>query len=150
MSESTGPTPRFLGRPDEAYPGYVPGPVPGPRRAGTGSRASRLWLIQALTGAALIVLLCVHLVAQHLLAPDGLRDYAAVVDYFRHPLALVAEIGLVIAVIVHACLGTRAALVDMIPGEVALRRASIAIGVVGVLATAYALWLTVTLVGAAA
>ena len=82
MSGLTRPTGRFLGRPDEAYPGYVPGPAD---EAGAGAlrrtrnRAGRLWLIQAITGVLLVVFLGVHLVAQHLLVPGGLRDYAAVV-----------------------------------------------------------------------
>ena len=152
------PTRRFLGRPDEAYPGYVPGTTPhGGSDAGRsdqpagrrGAGAGRLWLLQAVTGAALLGLLGVHLVAQHLLAPEGLRDYTAVLDYLRHPVALVAEIGLLISVVVHACLGTRAALVDVIPGEAALRRASVVIALVGAVAIGYALWLTVTLLQAA-
>ena len=71
---SPQPARRFLGRPDEAYPGFVPDEA-APADAGTRPRqrsrsaASRLWLIQALTGAFLIAFLGVHLVAQHFLAP---------------------------------------------------------------------------------
>lgn len=159
----TGPRPaagRFLGRPDEAYPGFVPEAPPattcdeaGTRRIASPrarSAASRLWLVQALTGAFLVVFLGVHLVAQHFLAPGGLRDYAAVVAYLREPVALAAELGLMVSVIVHACAGVRAGLVDVLANPAHLRMASIAIAVVGVLAAAWALWLTMGVLAAGA
>jgi succinate dehydrogenase hydrophobic anchor subunit len=153
----TGPPPatrRFVGRPDDAYPGFVPGEsLPGveaetarrPLRR-TRSGASRLWLVQALTGAFLLVFLGIHLVAQHLLAPGGLRDYAAVVAYLREPLALTAELGLLVSVIVHACAGLRASLVDVLPSPGHLRVASVLIGLAGALAGGYAIWLTFSVV----
>ena len=148
---SPRPARRFLGRPDQAYPGFVPeGAAPGHARTGTRPRsrsaASRLWLIQALTGAFLIVFLGIHLVAQHLLAPGGLRDYEAVVGYLREPLALVAELGLLVSVIVHACLGLRSSLVDVVSDGARLRLASVAIATVGTLAALYAIWVTVSVV----
>jgi succinate dehydrogenase hydrophobic anchor subunit len=146
----TGPPPasrRFLGRPDAAYPGFVPDEPARPQTLRrTRSGASRLWLVQALTGAFLLIFLGVHLVAQHFLAPEGLRDYAAVVAYLREPLALAAELGLLVSVIVHACAGMRASLVDMLPNAAHLRMASIGIALVGLLAAAYAIWLTFSVI----
>jgi succinate dehydrogenase hydrophobic anchor subunit len=146
----TGPPPatrRFLGRPDAAYPGFVPDEPARPRTVPRSrSGASRLWLVQAFTGALLLIFLGVHLVAQHLLAPGGLRDYSEVVAYLREPLALAAELGLLVSVIVHACAGMRASLVDMLPDPAHLRMASIGIALVGLLATGYAIWLTFTVI----
>ena len=149
----TGPQPvrRFLGRPDRAYPGFVPDdamPANARTRSQRRSRsaASRLWLIQALTGAMLVVFLGVHLVAQHLLAPGGLRDYEAVVAYLREPLALAAELGLLLSVIVHACVGLRSSLVDVVSDGARLRFASVAIATVGTIAAGYAIWLTVSVI----
>ena len=79
---------------------------------------------------------------QHLLVEGGLRTYADVIAYLRQPLALVAEIGLLASVIVHAALGVRAILVEMLPGDGALRRASWIIGAVSVAAFAYGIGLT--------
>ena len=147
MTPQPPATRRFLGRPDEAYPGFVPDEPARPRAFGrTRSGASRLWLVQALTGALLLLFLGVHLVAQHLLAPGGLRDYAAVVAYLREPLALVAELGLLVSVIVHACAGMRASLVDMLPNAAHLRIASIGIALIGLLAAGYAIWLTFSVI----
>lgn len=153
----TGPQParRFLGRPDQAYPGFVPDDtMPADAQAHSQRRsrsaASRLWLIQALTGALLLVFLGIHLVAQHLLAPGGLRDYEAVVAYLREPLALAAELGLLLSVIVHACVGLRSSLVDVVSDGARLRFASVAIATVGTIAAGYAIWLTVSVIALAA
>lgn len=148
---------RFLGRPDTAYPGYVPPAPAGPAtpaterpavRPGERSRAGRMWLVQALTGAVLVGALGIHLVAQHLLAPGGLRDYASVVAYLRQPVALLIEVALLGSVIVHAGLGMRSSLVDVL-GERWLRRVSLLIAVVGTVAFGYGLWLFVAVLGAA-
>jgi len=140
----------FLGRPRTAYPGYVPPPIAGaPAASRQRSRAGRLWLVQALTGAALVVALGVHLVAQHFLAPGGLRDYANVVDYLRQPLAAVIEVMLLGSVVVHACLGLRSSLVDVL-GEAALRRVSMGLAFAGIVAIGYGLWLISALLTAPA
>ena len=150
MSGLTRPTGRFLGRPDEAYPGFVPEsadeatgvrPLPGTR-----NRAGRLWMVQAVTGALLIVFLGLHLVAQHLLVPGGLRDYAAVVAYLRQPPALLAELGLLGSVIVHVVLGIRAGIVEMVRSAAWLRRITIGLWIGGAAAFAYAAWLTALLI----
>jgi succinate dehydrogenase hydrophobic anchor subunit len=97
----------------------------------------------------LVGVLGVHLVAQHFLAPGGLRDYANVVDYLRQPLAAVIEVMLLGSVIVHACLGIRASLVDVL-GEAALRRVSLGLACAGVVAIVYGVWLIAALLTAPA
>ena len=87
-----------------------------------------------------------HLVAQHFLAPGGLRDYEAVVAYLREPLALAAELGLLLSVIVHACVGVRSSLVDVVSDGTRLRMASVGIATLGTLVGVYALWVTVTVI----
>ena len=142
MSGQPVPPRRFAGRPAGALPGYVPaGDVPTDvRRA--ASRAGSMWLVKAVSGGLLIVFLGTHLVAQHLLVEGGLRDYDAVVAYLRHPVALAAELGLLVTVVAHAALGVRAVLVDMLPGERALRRATWVIGAVSLGCLAYGIGLT--------
>jgi succinate dehydrogenase hydrophobic anchor subunit len=147
MTGQTQPNRRFLGRPDAAHPGFIPGEdiAFSPARRAERPHAGRLWLVQALSGATLVVLLGVHLVAQHVLAPGGLRDYSSVVDYLRNPIALVAELALLAAVIVHAVTGLRAAFVDVF-GAVGLRRITIVLVGVGTIAFAYAMWLTLVVI----
>lgn len=142
MSGQPIPTRRFAGRPDGALPGYVPGADAMIDAQRAPSRAGSLWLIKAVTGVLLVVFLGTHLVAQHFLVEGGLRDYAAVVAYLRHPVALVAELGLLVTVIIHAALGVRAVLVDILPSERALRRATRIIGAVSVACLVYGIGLT--------
>jgi succinate dehydrogenase / fumarate reductase membrane anchor subunit len=147
MSGQPLPTRRFAGRPAGALPGYVPSAdIPTDDRRAS-SRAGSLWLVKAVTGVLLVVFLGSHLVLQHFLVEGGLRDYAAVVAYLRNPVALLAELGLLVTVIVHAALGVRAVLVDMLPSERALRRASWVIGVVSVVSLVYGIGLTLVVLG---
>lgn len=141
---------RFLGRPKGAQPGYLP-PHTGEEQVAPVARvrSGRLWLIQALAGALLIVFLGVHLVAQHLLVPGGLRSFADVVAYLRNPVALASEIGLLASVIVHAGLGFRASLVDVVRDPRTLARLSWGIAVVGLAIFGYGIWLTLRVIGAA-
>lgn len=147
MSGSSVPR-RFPGRPEGLRPGYVPAPldhpvsIPAPR-----VRTGRLWLVQAVAGGLLVVFLGVHLVAQHFLIPGGLRSYEDVVAYLRQPIALIAEIGLLASVLVHAGLGFRASLVDVIRDPARLRRASWVIAAIGAGIFAYAIWLTLVIIG---
>jgi succinate dehydrogenase hydrophobic anchor subunit len=142
MTGSPAPARRFAGRPDGAPPGYVPGEEDLPLDVlRAPSRAGSLWLLKAASGVLLIGFLGLHLLAQHFFVEGGLRDYDAVVAYLRHPLAIVAEIGLLGSVIVHAALGVRAVLVDLL-GDGALRRASWVIGAAAVAAFAYGIGLT--------
>ena len=145
------PARRFPGRPDEAAPGFVP---PGDQRSfdldRAPTRAGMLWLVKAVSGVLLIGFLGLHLVAQHFLVEGGLRTYADVVTYLRQPLALVAEIGLLASVVVHAALGVRAILVELLPGDRALRRGSWVVAAVAVAAFAYGVGLTAFVVAAGA
>jgi succinate dehydrogenase hydrophobic anchor subunit len=138
----------FLGRPRGAEPGYLPAPEGRPATLVTRERAGRLWLVQAIAGGLLIAFLGVHLVAQHFLVPGGLRSFEDVATYLRNPVALAAEIGLLASVLVHAGLGVRASLVDVIREPRNLARASWLIVVVGGAIFAYAIWLTLRVIGA--
>jgi succinate dehydrogenase hydrophobic anchor subunit len=145
------PARRFPGRPDAAPPGFVP---PGDERSFDAmrapSRAGTLWLAKAVSGVLLIGFLGLHLVAQHLLVEGGLRTYADVVAYLRQPLALAAELGLLASVIVHAALGVRAILVELLPTYRALRIASWVVAALAVAAFAYGVGLTAFVVIAGA
>jgi succinate dehydrogenase hydrophobic anchor subunit len=70
------------------------------------------WFLQAITGLALVVLLAVHMVAQHFVAAHGLRDYAEVVAYLRNPLVTAIELLFLVTVTTHALLGVRAIVFD--------------------------------------
>ena len=68
---------------------------------------------QMVSGAALLVLLTLHLVAQHLVVPTGLRYAEDVVGGLRSPAMLVMEIAVLAFVAYHALAGVRVVLVDI-------------------------------------
>lgn len=138
---------RFLGRPEGARPGYVP-PADERRRpvVPERSRGSSLWLTQAITGGLLVVFLGVHLMAQHILAPGGLRDFADVQAFLKQPLALISELGLVGAVLIHVVLGIRAFLVEAVKNQKTQARLSWIVAGLGLVAFVYAIWLTATII----
>ena len=149
MSRTPVPARHFPGRPDGVGPGYVPlDDRVSFDTTRTRTRAGTLWLVKAVSGVLLIGFLGLHLVAQHFLVEGGLRSYGDVVAYLRQPLALVAEIGLLASVIVHAALGIRAILVELLPGDRLLRRASWIIGGIAFAAFGYGIGLTAMVVSA--
>jgi succinate dehydrogenase hydrophobic anchor subunit len=77
------------------------------------NRSRWLWLLQVFSGMALIVLVGIHMAAQHYLAAGGLRTYAEVVAYLRQPAALGLELSFLVVVTVHALIGVRAILGDL-------------------------------------
>jgi succinate dehydrogenase hydrophobic anchor subunit len=145
MSAFQRPLRRYLGRPESIAPGYVPGePAVSFDAARAADRSGLLWLVKAISGGLLVVFLGVHLVAQHLLVPGGLRDFASVVEYLRQPLALATETLLVATVLVHAAIAVRTFAGELVHNRGALRVVSYAI-VLGAVATfGYTVWLTIS------
>jgi succinate dehydrogenase hydrophobic anchor subunit len=145
MSATERPRRRYLGRPDSIAPGHVPGEPPVSFEAARAAdRSGLLWLVKAITGGLLIVFLGVHLVAQHLLVPGGLRDFASVVDYLRQPFALVTETLLVATVLIHVAIAMRTFAAELVRNRGALRVVSIAIVLVAVATFGYTVWLTIS------
>jgi succinate dehydrogenase / fumarate reductase cytochrome b subunit len=68
---------------------------------------------QMISGAALLVLLTLHLVAQHLVVPTGLRYAEDVIDGLRSPLLLAVEVAVLAFVTYHALAGVRVILFDV-------------------------------------
>lgn len=81
-------------------------PLNRPRRAGT-------WIWQALTGLGLLVLLTLHMIANHFVREGGLQTYQDVIEYLSNPLIMVLELTFLVVVTYHALLGVRAILTDL-------------------------------------
>ena len=105
-------------------------------------KASSSWLWQVFTGGALLILLGLHIIAQHFIVKGGLRDFADVLAYLRSPIFLVLEVLFLVVVATHALLGVRAILMDFGLSDRAQKRMSQALTVVGALTVGYGLWLT--------
>jgi succinate dehydrogenase cytochrome b556 subunit len=104
------------------------------------------WILQALTGALLLVLLGLHMVVQHFVVEGGLRNYQQVVEYLSNPFVFLLETAFLVVVTWHALLGVRAILLDLGLKPATERKLSTALTIVGVVAIAYGIWLSATIV----
>lgn len=105
-------------------------------------RPNATWLWQAVTGAALLLLLGLHFVAQHFVAAGGLRNFSDVVSYLRNPVILALELLFLVVVASHGLLGVRSILFDLGLSNTAERRITRALTVVGLVTVVYGVWLS--------
>jgi succinate dehydrogenase / fumarate reductase membrane anchor subunit len=110
----------------------------------TGPSPAWLWAFQATTGALLLVLLTVHIIAQHYVAEGGLRTYAEVVSWLRNPLVFTTELVFLVTVTWHALAGIRGIVADFGPKDRTERIVSRGLALVGIATVAYGAWLIVT------
>jgi len=103
-----------------------------------------LWFLKILSGVLIFVILGVHLVVNHFTAPEGLLTYADVVAYFQNPLVVLMEALFLLLLVTHSLLGLRSILLDLAPAPALLRAADILLGLFGLAASAYGLWLLLT------
>jgi succinate dehydrogenase / fumarate reductase membrane anchor subunit len=104
------------------------------------------WILQALTGALLLVLLGLHMVVQHFVVEGGLRNYEQVVQYLSNPFVFFLEVAFLIVVTWNALPGVRAILLDLGLKPATERNLSTALTIIGVLTIAYGIWLSATIV----
>ncbi len=115
-------------------------PAAPQRRGGTTA-----WLLQVVSGALLLILLGVHIVAQHFVVKGGLRDYAQVVSYLGNPVVIAIESAFVAVLIWHAMLGLRAVLLDFGFGPRGQAVITRAVVVLGLVTAGYSFWLIAAL-----
>jgi succinate dehydrogenase / fumarate reductase membrane anchor subunit len=100
-----------------------------------------LWLIKLFTGALVIIVLTVHFLVNHALAPNGLLSYTEVVKYYQNPIIPIMEAIFLIVVVSHSLLGLRGILLDLNPSRSVLRILDAVLLIVGVVAIIYGIWL---------
>jgi succinate dehydrogenase hydrophobic anchor subunit len=107
------------------------------------------WVCQVLTGALLLALLGVHLIAQHFVVSTsgGLRNYAQVADYLGDPVILVIESTFLVVVAWHAMLGVRSILFDLGFGPTGRRRITWLVCSIGAATVGYGFWLIAVIAG---
>lgn len=131
--------------------GASSGPAPDERPRAVRSRerggGGWGWGLQVVTGGALLVLVVVHLVAQHFVVdtPGGLRDHASVLAYLGNPVIVVIESLFLLAVTWHAMLGVRSILLDLGLGARGRRRVTVGVTVLGVVTLGYGFWMIAVL-----
>ena len=76
-------------------------------------RPTFAWLAQVVSGVLLLVLLTVHMIAQHFVVDGGLRTYDQVIAWIRNPLVFAVEALLLVCVTWHGIAGVHAVLLDL-------------------------------------
>lgn len=109
------------------------------------SRAGALWLVQAISGLLLVLLLGLHMVAHHFVAAGGLRNFQEVLAYVSNPAIFFIEVVFLVFVTIHAMLGLRAIVRDLGLSPSAARAIDWVLALVGAGALAYGLWLAVAI-----
>ncbi|MGD2077682.1 MAG: hypothetical protein PVH18_04840 [Chloroflexota bacterium] len=107
--------------------------------------STTVWIIQAVTGLLLIVLLGLHMIAHHFIVEGGLRTYQDVLDYISNPVIFVLEILFLIVVTPHAMLGLQGIVLDLGPSESAQRTIIWIFRILMVLILGYGIWLAIAL-----
>lgn len=100
-----------------------------------------LWVAQIGLGLLLLLLLGVHLVVNHLAAPQGLLTYADIVRYYHVPGIAAMEGAFLAVVTAHCLLGVNSILLDLHPSSRLRRVAVWLLVLVGLAAVGYGLWL---------
>jgi succinate dehydrogenase cytochrome b556 subunit len=118
-------------------------------RPAAAPRAIPSFVGQVISGAALIVLLGLHMLAQHFIVPTGLRYYDDVIDWLSNPVMIVIEVAFLVFVTYHALLGIRAILFDFGFSERTERRITTVLWVVGIVTIAYGVVLFAAILNAA-
>lgn len=101
-----------------------------------------LWLLKMLSGLLIFVILIIHLLVNHFLAPGGLLDHAGVLAYFTdYPIVPIMEGFFLIFVIAHSLLGTRSIILDLKPSQGVMRLVDAGLLLLGVVSSVYGIWL---------
>ena len=107
--------------------------------------AASIWIIQAISGLLLILLLGLHMIAHHYIVEGGLRTYQDVVDYISNPVIFVLEVLFLIVVTPHAMFGLQGIILDLGPSESAQRTIIWVFRILTLLVLGYGIWLALAL-----
>ena len=105
------------------------------------------WLIKIVAGLFIVVLLGIHFVVNHLVAPGGLLTYADIVKYYQNPIVVIMEITFLIVVVIHSFLGLRSIILDLNPSRNVLKVTNYFLLILGEALITYGIWLALTVAG---
>ncbi len=118
---------------------YISAPRPG--------ETTWIWLVKIVTGPLLILLLILHLTANHYVGslPSGLMTYDDVIRYFQNPIIPTIEILFLATVVTHSLIGLRGIILDLNPSRTVLTVVNWCLSLLGVFSVAYGIWLALTI-----
>jgi succinate dehydrogenase hydrophobic anchor subunit len=101
-----------------------------------------LWFIKIVSGLLILLILLIHFLVNHYLAPQGLLTHSEVVAYYRnYPIVPIMEGFFLVFVVVHSLIGTRSIILDLNLKRGVMRVIDALLVVVGVVAISYGIWL---------
>jgi succinate dehydrogenase hydrophobic anchor subunit len=107
--------------------------------------AGAWWIVQAITGLLLILLLGLHMIAHHFIVEGGLRNFDQVIEYISHPVIFALEVLFLVVVTPHAMLGLQSILMDLGPSPKAERNIRWIVRILTILIIVYGVWLAIAL-----
>ena len=107
--------------------------------------AGAWWIVQAITGLLLILLLGLHMIAHHFIVEGGLRTFDQVIEYISNPVIFILEVLFLIVVTPHAMLGLQSILMDLGPSAKAERNIRWIVRILTILIIVYGVWLAIAL-----
>lgn len=105
-----------------------------------------LWLVKVFAGLFIVVLMGIHFIVNHLVAPGGLLTYTDVIAYYQNPIIPIMEGFFLIFVVGHALLGVRSIILDLNPKPTRMRWIDFILFSLGTAAVIYGIWLIIILV----
>ena len=104
-----------------------------------------LWLVKIIAGLLVIVVLGIHLVINHAVAPGGLLTYQDVINYYKVPIVPIMEFIFLVVVITHALLGLRSIMLDLNPTPKLRKIMDGVLTLIGATGMIYGTWLLIVL-----
>lgn len=109
-----------------------------------------LWLVKIIAGLLIVILLAIHFVINHLVAPEGLLSYADVLSYYQVWFVPLMEIIFLMVVITHALVGVRSILLDLNLSARIMKGITWFLLLIGAVGSLYGIWIVVQVVSAGA
>ena len=109
------------------------------------SESAFLWLFKIAAGLVIVILLGVHFIVNHVVAPGGLLSYADVVRYYQVPGIGLMEIAFLAFVVSHALIGLRSILLDLNLSARLIQAANWILLGIGAGAILYGTWLVIVI-----
>jgi succinate dehydrogenase hydrophobic anchor subunit len=104
------------------------------------------WLAQVILGILLVLLVSIHLIVNHWVAPQGLLTYADIIRYYDFPGIAMMEAIFLIVVTSHCFLGLHGILLDINLSPNVTRAGTRILIALGATTIFYGIWLIISIV----
>lgn len=102
-----------------------------------------LWLLKIITGLLVVVVLSIHFIINHAVAPGGLLSYQDILRYYTVWIVPVMEGIFLVVVVTHSLTGLRSIFLDLNPSPKVSKVLDTILVVFGAVAMIYGIWLLI-------